>query len=581
MKRFQENYTLWFLFILSCISACLNLFSQASEPEKSGWGRLQNDTKLSIDRQIPNGCTVITAVKGDKVFFGGNDDYINPDSYYWVERGDSSKFGVIWTGTPDNPQQGVNEKGLAYDANGLPAFDVNPHSERIPVEGQYYHNYVMQIMHECSTVNEVIYWINIHQRFPYMHDQLHFADKTGDAVIVSAGKDGEMVFTRKQNGDCFLVSSNFNVANPSNGFDYPCRRYDKANELLGQLIDRAEPLIVKDITDVMDTVHQEKSSWTIETMVADLTDGIIYLYYFYQYDDPVIINLKDEMASPRAAGPLSSLFPENVQEEAANRYRQVTKTIRVNNFVGRSWAALIIISLAFLFIMPHGKKELRFWIPSIIVLGPFGLILKLLTLKSDKSLLLKEALIETTGNLVPLVIAFLISQIMLIFRVLSGGVSQNQQLLYILVLPLLTAWIIFHSPLLALAGKKNIVRFMFRCLPQVLVVTIIGLGGIFPLAMPLVNKTIAMSQLMPLSPWIVMTWLTIIVAGSIIGGLFIFFYETWARKRDYRAWTVFAGYEGEVNTPELSKIWWWILISLLILVVGMVAGVLLLKAMAA
>ena len=581
MKRFQENYTLWFLFILSCTSACLNLFSQASEPEKSGWGRLQNDTKPSVDRQIPNGCTVITAVKGDKVFFGGNDDYINPDSYYWVERGDSSKFGVIWIGTPDNPQQGVNEKGLAYDANGLPAFDVNPHSERIPVEGQYYHNYVMQIMHECATVNEVVNWINTHQRFPYMHDQLHFADKPGDAVIVSAGKDGEIVFTRKQNGDGFLVSSNFNVANPSNGFDYPCRRYDKANELLGQLIDRAEPLIVKDITDVMDTVHQEKSSWTIETMVADLTDGIIYLYYFYQYDDPVIINLKDELASPRAAGPLSGLFPENVQEEAANRYRQVTKTIRVNNFVGRSWAALIIISLAFLFIMPHGKKELRFWIPSIIVLGPFGLILKLLTLKSDKSLLLKEALIETTGNLLPVVIAFLISQIMLIFRALSGGVSQNQQLMYILALPLLIAWIIFHSPLLALAGKKNIVRFMFRRLPQVLVVTIIGLGGIFPLAMPLVNKTIAMSQLMPLSPWIVMTWLTIIVAGSIIGGLFIFFYETWARKRDYRAWTVFAGYEGEVNTPGLSKIWWWILISILILVVGMVAGVLLLKAMAA
>lgn len=581
MKRFPENYTLRFLFILSCTSTCLNLFSQASEPEKSGWGCLRNDTKPSVDRQIPNGCTVITALKGDKVFFGGNDDYINPDSYYWVERGDYSKFGVIWIGTPDNPQQGVNEKGLAYDANGLPAFDVNPHSERIPVEGQYYHNYVMQILHECSTVKEVIDWINTHQRFPYMHDQLHFADKTGDAVIVSAGKDGEMAFTRKPYGDGFLVSSNFNVANPSNGFDYPCRRYDTANELLSQLIARAEPLIVKDITDVMDTVHQEKSSWTIETMVADLTDGIIYLYYFYQYDDPVIINIKDELANPRAAGPLSSLFPESVQKEAANRYRQVTKTIRINNFIGKSWATLIIISLVFLLILPYGKKGLKFWIPSIIVLGPFGLILKLLTLKPDKSSLLKEALIETIGNLVPVVIAYLIAQIILILRALSGGVSQNQQLLYILGLPLLTSWIIFHSPLLALAGKKNILRFMFNRLPQVLVVTIIGLGGIFPLAMPLVNKTIAMSQLMPLSPWIVMTWLTIIAAGSIPGGVFIFLYECWAIRRGNRAWIVFSGNEGEVNTPGLSKIWWWILISILILVVGMVAGVLLLKAMAA
>jgi len=156
------------------------------------------------------------------VFFGGNDDFVNPDSWYFVEQGNSSNYGVIWIGKPDNPQQGVNEKGLAYDANGLPGFDVNPHTERILVKGEYYHNYVMQIMHECSTVREVIKWVNMHQRFPYMHDQMHFADKTGDAVIISAGEDGEMVFTRKKSGDGFLVSTNFNVANPSNGFGYPC-----------------------------------------------------------------------------------------------------------------------------------------------------------------------------------------------------------------------------------------------------------------------------------------------------------------------------------------------------------------------
>jgi len=100
-------------------------------------------------------------------------------------------------------------------------------------------------MYECSTVKEVIDWINMHRRFPYMHDKLHFADKTGDAVIVSAGKDGEMVFTRKKNGDGFLVSSNFNVANPANGFDYPCWRYDKASQLLGQMIGKLESLDVK------------------------------------------------------------------------------------------------------------------------------------------------------------------------------------------------------------------------------------------------------------------------------------------------------------------------------------------------
>lgn len=55
-------------------------------------------------QQPPEGCSVISFSKGDSVFFAGNDDFINPDSYYWVEPGDSARYGVIWIGWPDNPQ---------------------------------------------------------------------------------------------------------------------------------------------------------------------------------------------------------------------------------------------------------------------------------------------------------------------------------------------------------------------------------------------------------------------------------------------------------------------------------------------
>jgi hypothetical protein len=535
--------------------------------------------KRDKNQEIPSGCTVITISKGDTVFFAGNDDYINPDSYYWVEQSDSVKYGVIWIGTPDNPQQGINEKGLAYDANGLPRFSVNPHTERVPVQGEYYHHYVMQIMHECSTVQEVIDWANRHQRFPYMHDQLHFADKTGDAVIISAGKDGEMVFTRKQPGDGFLVSTNFNVANPSNSFDYPCWRYDKANELLGQLVNKEESMNFNDVTNIMDAVHQERNSWTIETLVADLGNGVMYLYYFYQYDNPVIINVKDELANPREAGALSNLFPKDIQQEAANRYRQVTKSIRVNNFVGKSWSALIVISMILLVILPARGKSLRFWIPAVLVFGPVALVLKLLTPVHARISEWRNALVETLGNMVPVVIAYLAAQVILVLKAVTGGISDQQQFMIILGLPLTTAWIIFQSPLLALAGKKNFFKFLFQRLPQVLVTTNLALAGIFPVSMLLVNKTLAMSQIIPLSPWIVITWWVITVAGSLIGGLFIFIYEYWAVKRGYQAWNVVAGNEGEVITPAWGKIWWWIIISIFIFFAGLIAGVMLLKIM--
>ena len=101
------------------------------------------------------GCSVFTISKGNQVYFGGNDDWIDPDSYYWVDQGDAENYGVIWIGMPDNVRQGVNVKGLAYDANGLPRVDVNPHLEREPVPGDY-NIYPLRILHECATVEEVI-----------------------------------------------------------------------------------------------------------------------------------------------------------------------------------------------------------------------------------------------------------------------------------------------------------------------------------------------------------------------------------------------------------------------------------------
>jgi CubicO group peptidase (beta-lactamase class C family) len=62
---------------------------------------------------IPQGCTVFTVSKGDRVFFGGNNDWIDPDSTYWVDPGGVTGYGTIWIGTPDNVQQGMNEKANA------------------------------------------------------------------------------------------------------------------------------------------------------------------------------------------------------------------------------------------------------------------------------------------------------------------------------------------------------------------------------------------------------------------------------------------------------------------------------------
>jgi len=531
--------------------------------------------KTSDKCTYPSGCTVITLSKGDSVFFGGNDDYIETDSYYWVQPGDSSRYGVIWIGTPDNPQQGVNEKFVAYDSNGLPRVDVNPHTERIPVPGEY-HNYLMQIMHECSTVEEVVAWVQAHQRHPYMHDQLHFADATGDAVIISAGEDGEMVFTRKAPGDGFLVSTNFNVANPSNGYGYPCWRYDRARELMEQLIDSKEPLTLLDVTNVMDAVHvEEGTSWTLETMVADLVNGLVYIYYFYQYDHPVVLNVKNELSNPREPGPLSQLFPHDVQEEAAKRYNKASANLKINKIVGIAWPALVLVSLILFFtIRLLDKKGLGFWVTATLFLGPVALIVRYLTIEKPRITYIRTAIIETLGNLIPLTISYTIALIILVTSMLSGNLTWQLQIIIIFGLPLVFG-LLFHITFLTAASKSNFGSLLLRRIPQVLITTFMGLGGMVLIALPLVNISLNMSLLMPLSPFPILTWWAIVVLGALAGGLLIFIFELWEVKRSYRSWSVLAGIEGELLIPAFKRIWWWILISILVLFAGLITGAIL------
>jgi hypothetical protein len=387
-----------------------------------------------------------------------------------------------------------------------------------------------------------------------------------------------MVLTRKAPGDGFLVSTNFNVANPSNGFNYPCWRYDRASELMGQLITKEGPVTSGDATNVMDAVHVDRgSSWTIETMVVDMVNGIVYIYYFYQYDRPVVLNVKYELSNPRAPGPLSMLFPEEVRKEAARRYKDARSNLILNKVVGISWPAIVFVSLILLFtVCAEFKKGLRFWLPAVIILGPVALIIRYLVNKRCKTELCRNAMVETLGNLVPVVISYTIALSILVMKMLSGSAPLQIQLILMFGLPVIVGWV-YHLAFLTPVSSRSTGRFFMQCLPQVLITTFMGLGGIIPIAMPLVNKSINMALLIPLSPLAVMTWWAIVVLGALAGGFLIFLFERWEAQRGFRSWTVLADSDGELFIPSFNKLWWWIVISVLILLAGLIVGVLLSK----
>jgi len=520
----------------------------------------------------PHHCSVFTISKGNQVFFGGNDDYINPDSYYWVDPGDSTRYGVIWIGTPDNVQQGVNEAGLAYDSNGLPRYDVNPHNEREPVEGDYT-IYPVRMMRECATVEEVINWVNKHQWHTFMHDQMQFADKTGDAVIISAGKDGEVVFTRKPKGDGFIVSTNFNVANPENGYSYPCQRYDRATEMLDELVKRDAAVTLSDARDVLDAVHVENvTSWTIESMVADLTNGLVYIYFFWQYDKPLILNVKEELENPRPAGDLSLLFPEEVRNEAKNRYDELQAKGNRCQWYMYVWVIAVMLSLTLFFVFSDNRQRKSvLWILALVFLGPLGLLAWLIFARNTKANILRNTVQEVLGDLIPVVIAFVL---VLAFMILIPAVQANWplQLVVVFGLPILFSCL-FQTSLLFIRSEMGYGILMLERLPHVIVVTLLGIGGIIVAGLPLVNLSIQLCTVFPFSVNTVLVWWSVVVIGGIIAVILLFSFEYLSVKRGYLAWTALVEKETKVKTQSWKLLWWVILVCVVVLVLCLAAGV--------
>ena len=162
------------------------------------------DENLGFDRS----CTIFTVTIGNKVFYGSSEDGpFMAGSYFWFS---TTGYDTIYFGYDNNdhpwdgyPMGAMNEKGVTIDMNSLPSAGLIPENEK-PSIGAIVEN----IMQECATVKEVISWCKSHNFGSSMDWQAHFGDASGDAVVVSAGEDRKVAYTRI--GDTnYLVSTHF------------------------------------------------------------------------------------------------------------------------------------------------------------------------------------------------------------------------------------------------------------------------------------------------------------------------------------------------------------------------------------
>jgi len=288
--------------------------------------------KKAVD-PVPGSCTIFSASVGDKVLFGNNEDYYKPKTYLWTDPATDENYGCVYVGFKDYSHQGgINEKGLCFDANALPKSKINIHSELAtpPSYEPPYDDYMMWIpvliLRKAATVEEAIAIAKKYERKNWYPDsgnikyQLNFADANGDAVIMSVDKNGELAFTRKEKGDSYLISTNFNRANPENAQQYPCKRYNKAEEMLEE-IDNESELTVDYFKSILESVHQKGIfSTTLYSNIFDLKNRVIYLYHWHQYDEVVVLKVDEELAKSNKMIRIKDLFSQETVVNGSKEY---------------------------------------------------------------------------------------------------------------------------------------------------------------------------------------------------------------------------------------------------------------------
>jgi hypothetical protein len=278
------------------------------------------ESPVARTHSVPGSCTIFAASFGRTVLYGNNEDYSNPRTYYWVEPSGEKTYGGFYLGFDNfSPQGGINEKGLAFDFNALPEARLKPHPE-LPDRG----NIIKKIYQTCATVDEAIALAKKYNWGSSLRWQVLLADAIGDVVVISAGPDGELAFTRKPKGDGYLVSTNFNRANPKNTYrgSYPCWRYNKAVEMLDKIKDEKD-LTVDFFKSILDACHVEGAVGnTLYSNVFDLVNGVVYLNHWHRFDETAVLKVADEIAKKQSPTRIKDLFSKETVKRAEDEYKK-------------------------------------------------------------------------------------------------------------------------------------------------------------------------------------------------------------------------------------------------------------------
>jgi hypothetical protein len=166
-----------------------------------------------------------------------------------------------------------------------------------------------KFMSECATVTEVLDLFDNYNLEFMLKFQMFIVDKTGDSAII----EGDDIIRKTGS---YQVVTNFHQSKVGDKrqacqwYKGGCLRYQIAENMLKD----GRAVSVEHFREILEATHQNTLGVrSLYSNIYDLKNGLVYLYYLHNFDNEVIINLKEELKKGSHYYEIPSLFDKNLK----------------------------------------------------------------------------------------------------------------------------------------------------------------------------------------------------------------------------------------------------------------------------
>ena len=256
-------------------------------------------------------CTIFTVTDGQSILFCGNED--NSEAFQWriwFDPATKTRYGRAFLGfrignNLDVPMAGINDQGLAIDLSAVSYASITVSPEREDFEGAIFTKWLA----DCTTVDDVRNQLSTYNVLDLEKNpnQIHVADRTGNAMVIGVDSDGELN-TTDISGD-YLVSTNFNLNNKDQlAYElHHSGRYNTTATGIETLL-RGSSLSVEGCRDILEEIALNPDLGY--GYVVDLKQGQIFLYSHDDFERTAVLDIHEELAKGAHAYALETLVTQ-------------------------------------------------------------------------------------------------------------------------------------------------------------------------------------------------------------------------------------------------------------------------------